>query len=99
MPKIRFSIIHTILVCKIFYRMQWNFYGVKYFFQKCFKFLILDIYKCPFLKYLKGFGQNGFFVTIINFYGVAIKVFLKMLLPYVFSEARGHVIQIWITFG
>jgi len=99
MAKIHILIIQTIIVCKKFYRMQGIFYGVKYFFQKCFKFLILDIYKCPFLKYLKGFGQNGFFVTIIDFYGVVIKVFLKMLLPYVFSEARVRVIQIWITFG
>ena len=58
-----------------------KFYGLKLFFQKCFKFSILDIYKCPFLKYPESLCQKINFVTIIDFYGKDANYIFKMLLP------------------
>ena len=73
-------IFQTIIVCKNIVKIEGIFYGVNLFFQKCFDFLFLDIYKCPFLKNLKRLWQKGTFMTIIDFYRKSLNFLFKNLL-------------------
>jgi prepilin signal peptidase PulO-like enzyme (type II secretory pathway) len=77
------------MLCKKLVKIDGNLYGVKYFFQKCFNFPILDIYFCPFSKYPKRLWQNISFVTIIVFYRKKTNCQKNILLRYIFFRSKG----------
>ena len=77
------------MLCKKLVKIEGKLYGVNSFFQKCFDFLLLDIYFCPFLKYPKRLWQNGSFVTIIDFYRKRTKFQKNILLRYIFFRSKG----------